>query len=200
MTQRTRLRSFALAAALLAAVSATLGVAARRAQGAPEARYTPPHRFATGGEVVMVFVATSNCRANKEKGFPAVLERAKVAAARRARAEGKQFRVIAVAIDDDPRVGLRFLRKFGAFDEISLGGNWINHDVVRYVWRDLPYRPGVPQVVVVERQIRKERATIWVSQEREVRRLLGTDEIRRWSDAGAPFTGPLRAAAPAGRS
>ncbi|HEV7587485.1 MAG TPA: hypothetical protein VGO40_05095 [Longimicrobium sp.] len=205
-----RLRIPMLAGALLATVSAVAGGAAwrggsalRHAVASPNAGYTPAYRFRTGTEVVMVFVGTSTCRATKEKGFPAVLERVKVAASRRAAAEGKQFRVIGVAMDNDTDVGLRFLRKFGKFDELAVGGNWMNQEVVRYVWRDLPYRPSVPQLVVLEREIRKEKTVVWVSPEREVRRLLGTDEIRRWGDAGAPFTGALprvpERAAPAAR-
>lgn len=188
--------------ALLAAGSAVAGGAAWkggtvwRHAAASSAGYTPAYRFRTGKEVVMIFVGTSTCRASTEKGFPEVLERVKLAAQRRATAEGKQFRVIGVAIDNDPEVGLGFLRKFGKFDELSLGGNWVNQDVVRYVWRDMPYRPSIPQLVLVEREIRKETTAVWVSQERELRRLLGTDEIRRWGDAGAPFTGALPRPAP----
>jgi len=184
-------RISAAAGVLLALASAVLGAAAWRGAGGSPARYAPAYQFGTGTEVVMVFVGSSLCRANSEEGFPAAMERAKVAAARRAAAEGKRFRAIAVAIDDDPGAGWKFVRKFGRFDEVSLGGNWINHDVVRYVWRDFPFRPGIPQVVVVERQVRKGKTSVEVSPEHEVRRLLGTEEIRRWGDAGAPFTGPL---------
>ena len=195
--KRINLRVPAVTAGLLAVGSAVAGGAAWKggeALRAPEsahALYTPSYRWATGKEVVMVFVGNSTCRASKEKGFPDAFERAKVAAARRARAEGKQFRVIGVALDIDPEVGLAFLRRFGKFDELTLGGNWMNQDAVRYIWRDMPYRPSVPQVVLLEREIVKGKTVVTVSPEREVRRLTGSDEIRRWGEAGAPFTGAL---------
>jgi hypothetical protein len=184
-------------AALVAAGSAAAGGVAwkggqvLRAPESAHVLYTPAYGFHNGTEVVMVFVATSTCRASHEKGFPDVFERVKVAAGRRAAAEGKRFRVIGVALDSHPEVGLALLQRFGKFDELSVGGNWMNQDVVRFVWRDMPFRPSVPQVVLLEREIVKGKTSVRVSADRELRRLTGTEEIRRWGEAGAPFTGAL---------
>jgi hypothetical protein len=176
----------ALALALAAGVLAT---AWARDPGVEH--YVPATRLVAGPEVVFIFVGGSFCLAHRREGFPQAVEKAKVELARSTLARRGHFRAVGVALDWDPDEGGRFLRKFGRFDEVSLGSNWVNGTVLRYVWRDMPGRPAVPQVVVVERQVEKSDVAINVVNEHVVRRLLGVDEIQDWAKAGAPLQGPF---------
>jgi hypothetical protein len=151
---------------------------------APVKAYTPDHEFRTGEELVLVFIGASFCGAQHKPGFPATVERAKVALVEQARARGVQFRAHAVSLDWRPADALAFLEHFGAFDEISVGSNWLNDGAVRYIWRDLPSEPAVPQLLLIQRHVETD-GTVRVRDERVVRRLLGTDQITRWVDGGA---------------
>lgn len=150
------------------------------------AAYVPEYELRSGEEVVLVFIGASFCGAQRAPGFPAIVERAKRDLARRARAGGRQFRAHAVALDWDPAEAMAFIRHFGAFDEISVGSNWLNDGAVRYIWRDLPSEPAVPQIVVLVREVEAGGA-VRIRGERVARRLLGTEQISRWVDAGAPI-------------
>jgi hypothetical protein len=188
---KRRFRTVWLAIAALAvtvpAVAAVASVAARPAA----VQYQPAYGFRDGRELVMVFVGASFCRAHQREGFPEALEQAKVAMAAEAARQDVQFRAIGVSMDWQPEEAIEFLNKFGRFDEMALGGNWVNQAVIRYVWRDLPGRPSVPQVILLERTIEKAQSSVNVVNEQVVRRLTGTAEITAWAKAGAPLRAPF---------
>lgn len=167
----------AVAAALRSTPSAPVSAAGAEA-------YVPDYEFRSGEEVVLVFIGASFCGAQREPGFPAVVERAKTSLARHARAQGVQFRAHAISLDWKPADAMAFLEHFGAFDEISVGSNWLNDGAVRYIWRDMPSEPAVPQVVILRRRVETQGA-VSVRDERVVRRLMGTDQITRWVNDGA---------------
>jgi hypothetical protein len=145
--------------------------------------YIPDYEFRPGEEVVLVFIGASFCGAQREPGFPAVVERAKLGVARQARERGQQFRAHAVSLDWKPDEAMDFLRHFGAFDEISVGSNWLNDGAVRYIWRDLPGQPAVPQIIILKRHIETDGA-VSVRDEHVVRRFAGTEQITAWMSAG----------------
>jgi hypothetical protein len=146
--------------------------------------YVPDYEFRSGDEIVLVFIGASFCGAQRKPGFPAVVEQAKVALAGQARTRQVQFRAHAVSLDWKPAEAMAFLEHFGAFDEISIGSNWLNDGAVRYIWRDLPSEPAVPQIIVLQRHVETGGA-VSVRDERVLRRLLGTDQITRWVAEGA---------------
>lgn len=142
----------------------------------------------TGAEVALVFVGASFCGAHNIPGFPQLIENAKIAVQRQARTGGKQFRAVGVAVDWKPADGYAFLARFGEFDEIMAGSNWIGDGATRYVWRDLPGGAEVPQIIIMERHVDAEAArTIRMSEDRVVRRIQGTKAIEAWVAAGAPI-------------
>lgn len=175
-----------LAAALRAKTGEqTSAWGAEPAAQAPLARrYTPTYASRTGKEVLMILVGASFCGAQRKPGFPQLVEDAKLSLQRHATASGRQFRALAVSLDWKTSDALAFLRAFGEFDQISVGGNWLNEGAIRYVWRDMPGEPVVPQILVVEREVEKGDA-ITVRGERLVKRVLGTDQIEAWIRSGA---------------
>jgi hypothetical protein len=170
----------------------TAGAAAAPASAPPgtaddaafASKYRPDYEFATGPELVLVFVGASFCGADRQPGFRQALEDAKVLVERQAKARGIQFRTHGISLDWQPRQAMAALARFGAFDEVSLGSNWLNDGALRYIWRDYPSVPQVPQVLLVQRRIETQ-PQVRVTEERVVRRFIGTDQVMKWVAEGA---------------
>lgn len=95
-----------------------------------------------------------------------------------------------VSLNPEIAEGMQDLLTVGAFDEVSLGGNWTNSAVVRYLGSDFGKiypKAGVPQVIVLERDVDNQIVTLHVGPEREVARYLGTKDIWDWAHSGAPL-------------
>lgn len=158
---------------------------APRAADAPLARrYVPDYELRKGTEVVLVLLGASFCGAQREPGFPQAVEDAKLRVQAQAKARGAQFRAVAVSLDWDTDEALGFLNGFGAFDEVTVGSNWLNEGARRYIWRDLPGPPVVPQLLVIERDLETV-PEVRVSRERVVKRIAGTDPVMEWVRSGA---------------
>ncbi|HEX2187817.1 MAG TPA: hypothetical protein VHG51_02905 [Longimicrobiaceae bacterium] len=149
--------------------------------------YEPEYELRTGDEVALVFVGGSFCGAHRRPGFPQAVEDAKVRVQEQARSGGWQFRAVAVSLDWRPEDALRFLEGFGRFDEVLAGSNWVGDGALRYVWRDMPGEPVVPQLIVLERRIDAGKSGVQVKRERVLRRILGADAIEEWVASGAPI-------------
>ena len=147
--------------------------------------YKSDYKLQTGNEILLVFVGGSFCGAQRRPGFPRVVDNAKLRLQEQAKRTGRQFRAVAVSLDWDPGVAHTFLKGFGKFDEMSLGGNWVSDGAVKYVWREMPGEPLVPQVIIVERHVDTNSAGVRVTSERVVKRVLGAAAIEGWVKSGA---------------
>jgi hypothetical protein len=88
-----------------------------------------------------------------------------------------------VAIDWNIDNGQRFLESIGTFDEISLGGSWLNQTSVRLMVRDQPSIIGTPEVITLVRTIRMQGPGLSVSNDSLVKRLVGGEEIIKFRNA-----------------
>lgn len=112
---------------------------------------------------------------------------------------GKYVRVgvVGVAIDDDPETGVAFLTDIGggtvrrAFDQVAIGGSWLNEQIVRLVWRDGVAEAATPQVIVLERvvdtSLYASDYTIGISNDRVVANATGYSEVFQWLEQGLPL-------------
>jgi hypothetical protein len=141
----------------------------------------------TTEQVRMILIGSSACGAHRNEILRAAVETAKQSLAERYTGEGQQFVSAGVAIDWRVEDGIDFLAAFGEFDEIIVGGNWLNSGAIRYIWRDFPGESAVPQVVVVKRSVTVSSATISVGEEELLARLAGAEQITKWVDLGAPI-------------
>lgn len=146
--------------------------------------YEPLGSIESGDEIILVFIGASFCNAHNVPGFPGVVESAKLRVREHARARGMRFRAAGVALDWRAADGLAFLARFGEFDEVASGGNWISDGATKYIWRDIPGSANVPQLLVLRRSVHKGEA-IRVGQDQVVKRILGTEDIEKWVAAGA---------------
>lgn len=141
----------------------------------------------TTEQIRMILIGSSACGAHRNEGLREAIETAKHSLAERFAGEAIHFASAGVALDWRIADGIDFLAAFGEFDEIIVGGNWLNSGAVRYIWRDFPGSSVVPQVVVVKRSVTVSSSTISVGEEELVARLAGAEQIMKWVDLGAPL-------------
>jgi hypothetical protein len=141
----------------------------------------------SGPELYAVFIGSSTCGATEREGFGDVVEGIKLQLRGRAEQAGMRFAVAGAATDWHVEPGLAFLRHFGEWDEVLVGRNWLNAAAVRYLWRDIPGRPAVPQVILLRRHVTVSDEGIEISEEQLVARKLGVFEIEDWYENGSPF-------------
>jgi hypothetical protein len=166
---------------LLASVTVT--TAATRFRSAPRPELVVMH------QVIAVYLGTAGTDA--QSGITTAVRDMKVALVSQTTASGRQFISRGVSLEPSVDGGLKHLALLGPFDEVSVGGNWTNSAVVRYLGNNIgPDRPHavIPQVVLLERDIREDdNRHLDVGPERELGRYIGTDEISAWVARGAPI-------------
>ena len=105
--------------------------------------------------------------------------------------------VVGVAIDEEPETGLTFLSEIAggkvrtAFDQIAIGGSWLNEHLVRFVWREGIAEAATPQVILVERPVDTKSYlsdyTIRTGDDKVVATLSGSSAILQWLVEGLPL-------------
>lgn len=141
----------------------------------------------SGRELVLVFIGSSKCGASAVPALPAALDSIRASAARYAASVHDQFSSLGIAVDQQPNDGLLFLKKFGVFDQIAVGHNWLNAAAISYIWRETPGPGSLPQVVLVERQLDVTGDGVSVGADRILARKTGSDGLIRWAAQGAPI-------------
>jgi len=144
-------------------------------------------RPVTRHEVVAIYFGTTGT--DSLSGMVPAIQAMKSALARQAAATGRRFISRGVSLDPGVDAGQRHLALFGGFDEMSLGGNWTNPEVIHYLGPrfDTTRTSGIPQLVLVERQVTQDLHSLQVGPEREIARFIGTMEIDDWVRRGAPL-------------
>jgi hypothetical protein len=135
----------------------------------------------------MVFLVSSTCGASRRVGFEEAIRTAKQSLADRFSGGGRQFVSTGVFVDWQLEKGIDFIDGVGYFDEVIVGGSWLNSGAIRYIWRDYPGASALPQVIVVKRGVTVSRNTIAVGEEELLLRLVGAEAIMRWVELGMPI-------------
>jgi hypothetical protein len=171
--QRVR---FGFASAGVALLATTVAAAGTRSSSAP----------VVTREVIAVYLGTEGTDARS--GMVQAVRDMRTALQRQAASSGRHFISRGVSLEPSVEGGLRHLALLGAFDEVSLGGNWTNSSVVRYLGSDMSdhQRAVIPQVVLLEREVRQDgKEMLLVGPEREIGRFIGADQIASWVRTGA---------------
>ncbi len=87
-----------------------------------------------------------------------------------------------------PEGGVQHLALLGSFDEISVGGNWTNSSVIRYLGPTIGQdrTTSIPQVVLLAREVSQLGDTVLqVGPEHEIGRFIGIGAIESWVARGA---------------
>lgn len=141
-------------------------------------------RLKNGPELAMVFAASSTCAACLEPDLPEHVERLKLLLSRAAGSRDWSFACTGIAVDRDPETGVRFLGRFGRFDETLAGRSWVGVGCREYL-KPMPGPIVTPQVIVLSRHVSL--AESMVHDERPVLQKAGLSAIRRWAESGAPL-------------
>lgn len=149
--------------------------------------YVPRYRTVGGEQLVMVYVGASSCGWSNAPGVSKAVKALKRALAAHAQAEGMSFKAVGVALDWNPEVGVKHLRKFGLFDEISAGYNWGNSLAINDAWSVNNGRPRTPTVVAYRRRFTVPKPGGAMVYREEGRQVLGVAsgrrEIVRWAES-----------------
>lgn len=104
------------------------------------------------------------------------------------------FLTMGVVVGWDVNVGYEHLNYFGNFDEILIGNNWFGTGGLKYLFEDIPGRPGVPQIVVTKRiydadesddgYVRNFRG---IESEELLVRHIGVNRLEAWFSDGLPL-------------
>jgi hypothetical protein len=106
--------------------------------------------------------------------------------------------VVGVALDRNLGSGLDFLAKLGggkpekAFDQIIVGGSWLNELVIQFVWREGIVDALSPQILLIERTVGTDAyltaSTISIKNDKLLANPRGSSEIVQWVEQGLPLT------------
>lgn len=180
----------------LEAMQATGADSTRAAGPKPDA---PANPFASvdGAHLVAFVIGASDCGWSN---LPEIREAFGVIRERMGAAYGNAYahiEVVGVAIDEDLEAGLTYLSDIGggtvgtAFDQIAVGGSWLNEQIVRFAWREGKAAASTPQVIVVERLVDtssySSESTIKTGDDLVVANARGRKGILRWLEQGLPF-------------
>ena len=98
----------------------------------------------------------------------------------------KEYNVkfVMVCMDTDIEEGLKFIEKYGYWDEISIGSHYKNELVMNYL--DKTEIPGVPHVIVFE-DIYENESTPIIKERNTVVDKVGVAEIKEWVNNNFPL-------------
>lgn len=148
---------------------------------------SPPNRpsYVSGKQVLFVYIGSEGCKASLTPLFPHVLSAVRESVSVQASRSHEAFSTLGISAGNSVELGVAYLKKFGAFDEVSIGHGWLNDATMHFVWRTLPGQAMVPQVVVVERDLTALQPGYDFSNERVLVRALGVQQIQTWLEDGA---------------
>ncbi len=188
--------AYLAASSLLDAMRATAAGSPRAENPTPDAP-TNPFASVDGAHLVAFVITASDCGWSNHPQTKAALG---VIRERMRSAYGDRYahiEVVGVAIDEDPEAGLTFLSEIGrgtvrtAFDQIAVGGSWLNEQIVRFAWREGKAKAATPQVIVVERLVDTSsylsEYTIKTGDDLVVANASGSSDIARWIEQGLPL-------------
>jgi hypothetical protein len=166
-----------------------------------------PFAAANGKHLIAYVVTASDCGWSTR---PVVMRAVAGLRDRLRSVHGASFarvRVVGIALDEDVGAGLRFLNKLGfgegTFDQVMVGGSWLNEQIVRFVWRDTIAEAASPQIVVIERPIDTALYAltfkIVVNSDTVLANPVGNEQIIAWINNSVPLTRVANAKAVATR-
>jgi hypothetical protein len=152
-------------------------------------RPRPTHQpsYASGKQILLVYIGSEGCKASLKPTFVPLISAIREAVSRQAHDDHEPFSTLGVSAGNSVELGLAYLKRFGSFDEISIGNGWLNDEAMHFVWQGLPGQALVPQVIVVERELKALEPGYEFSNERVLVRALGVQQIETWLADGAPI-------------
>ncbi len=146
-------------------------------------------KLRSGHEVVMVFIGSPHCGFCTSPEMAPLVREAAVSLRERAASDDATPVFVGVATSRVPGEGWKFLERILNFDEVVIGRNWLNSELVELVWSSPSAHAATPQIIVYRQNVvaPSENVRASISREAPTIRVTGIGEIRRWVDAGCPL-------------
>jgi hypothetical protein len=136
-------------------------------------------------EIVAVFTTMADCCETLVANLRGPLDSMRMYLAAEAARRGAQFKIVGVSLDWEPEIGWEHLKKYGRFDEVTVGGNWRNMSSEMLIFQDSSSSASTfPQVLVYEHTIAERETGLTFSPRRTLARIT---DIPTWVRAGAPI-------------
>ena len=145
----------------------------------------PGARRDAGEELVLVVIGSSTCGWSNSDEFEVLVKAGRDAIRGLAAQRGVGFAAMGISTDSWVETGLRYLGRFGQFDEIAVGRSWRNTSILKYIYGDYPGQAATPQVVLLARTLVREGGQWRVDDERVLARRIGLSSIAEWVEHGA---------------
>jgi hypothetical protein len=185
-----------------AEVGSATPVSAKNAAATKRPAVAPVNPFANGSYLVAYVLFASDCGFSELPGSKDAISRLRATLLKSQGASFAAVRVVAVDLDKDVKPGLDFISQLqhGAtapvFDQVEVGGSWLNEEFVRLGWQKGMAKPAIPQVVLVTRPVDSRtylsNAHLSVGADSVLADIVGAADIAAWVaggtriDAGAP--------------
>lgn len=170
---KSQLPAYALLGALLAVAA---GLVTRNMNISDPSPVKP---VGTGGELVLVFIASSTCAGIDDPRLESAFDRIRDQLQQRAAADDRTFLTVGVFLDRRIEQGLELVRRFGPFDEVMIGRSWLNTGALKYIWEEFPGAASIPQLVLVKREAKMDRL-VEINNEHVILRKIGPESIVTW--------------------
>lgn len=198
-------RLLAVCVILGLAAASYIGVTVARASIHPPARPTakppaPVNPIPQGKHLVAFVVIAAECGWSSRPDVKQAIGHLRQALHDAHGRDFAQISVVAVDVDKDVATGLDFLRSIQkgfdhpVFDQISVGGIWMNDAFLNIGWREHLASGAMPQVLLVARDVDSHdylsAGKIAVGSDSMLFKALGNPDIIRWIQQGTPITSP----------
>lgn len=142
-------------------------------------------------EIALIYIGCSSCGPSNIEALPPAYSKIRDSLAIKARQHGYSFKTIGISKDRIVKEEIAHLAKYGPFDEISIGNNWANSGLLRYVHR-MAGPLANPQLLVTARKFRpisSSRRTVYrgIDYEELLVRKVGSQSILDFAEEGVPL-------------
>lgn len=135
-------------------------------------------RVRSGQEWQLIVIGNSHCVPSSSESLRAAVRQIANSLALQATAARDGFTTLGVATDDIQADGIGWLRNIGEFDEISVGRQWLNQFVLKYMPTSPGSVTGTPTILLVSRKVTVTSAGGYlVEDEKIAARLTGLESI-----------------------
>ncbi len=163
--------------------------------GRPGAPSSAPFASVGGRHLDVLVITSSDCAWSTRPEFMTAIPRIRQRLRSTSRRSYQKVNIIGVAMDVDPDSGFQFLAELGngkvggIFDQVAVGGSWLNEVVTQFVWRENLGEAATPQVVIAERLVSADSypTALDITERKLLLRLVGSSRIDRWVKDGMPL-------------
>jgi hypothetical protein len=164
--------------------------------GSQPAQKRPRYEW-DGTRLTLVYFTGSKCAPCRLPEVKAAVLEAKRLMKERAAQRGVEFASIGVAIDDDPSLGLEFMKDVGPFDQVAAGGEFGNFVALETMAKRPDPFPAIPLLLVFEQTVETVDRKVQSAERKYLASIPGTG-IPLWVKYGAKLSDEPEA--PAGES